>query len=152
MYPTCTVPTRLALSYRANLYWPYGYRTVLSSGYIFETTAPKPYVLHTREVRYDRPNAGGAGDPGDETLVGFYGTQALPRHPLRAVYLILFNLNIKYKLAFDRILQNLLFCERIPTSGSGSYSCRVSRDFFENTTTKIILSSSWQPSTQECNR
>jgi hypothetical protein len=36
-----------------------------------------------------------------------YGTQALPRHPLRAVYLILFNLNIIYKLAFERILQNL---------------------------------------------
>jgi hypothetical protein len=32
----------------------------------YETTTPKPYVMHTQEVLYDRPNAGGAGD-----LVGF---------------------------------------------------------------------------------
>jgi hypothetical protein len=47
MYPTCTVPTRLALSYwyrivltnwyRANLYWPYGYRTVLTNRYLYRT-------------------------------------------------------------------------------------------------------------------
>ncbi len=44
---------------------------------IYENTTPKPYVLHRREVRYDRPNAGGAGDPGDETLVGFLHTHRI---------------------------------------------------------------------------
>ncbi len=47
MYPTCTVPTRLALSYRANLYWPYGYRTVLTNRYLYRTNLYWPYGYRT---------------------------------------------------------------------------------------------------------
>ncbi len=37
----------MALSYRANLYWPYGYRTVLTNRYLYRTNLYWPYGYRT---------------------------------------------------------------------------------------------------------